>query len=173
MQSAVRSRSPNLRPTISARRNPAQYASTSMVYNVSGRRRRVWRRIAARRFQKPTYFFACVNVGPAAASDHFLQQHPVAFWRHHCQPATIQFFGDHSADLNALHSDGRGRGARNVFPDQLVQRLLVCTCAAVVGNGRNGGNDFRAGIGSQASHPVHMIANDRAHVTAIAWRRTK
>src|SRR5437879_8529232 len=62
---------------------------------------------------------------PATTSKHLLYEHPVAFRRRHCQPTAIQFFGNDSAELNALHLAGCGRSARRVVSDQRGQRLLI------------------------------------------------
>src|SRR5258708_21206695 len=70
-------------------------------------------------------FFDRVDMWPMAASEHLLYEHPVAFRRRHCKPAAIQFFGDDSAELNALHLAGCGRSARGVVSDQRSQRFFL------------------------------------------------
>jgi hypothetical protein len=135
--------------------------------------RRVWRRVLARCFEKTDYVFAAVNVGPAAAPDHFLDHHPVAFGRRHRLPAPIEFFGDCSADVDALHSNACGTGACDVFPDQFVQRLPVCTLSLLQEPVEVNETILLPISKTKRAHAFDMLADDRTQVTAIARQRTK
>jgi hypothetical protein len=133
----------------------------------------MWRRIGARCFEKTNYFFVCINVGPAAAPDHFPHHHSFAFGQCHRFPAPFEFFGDRSANVNALHSDGCGPGVCDVFPDQFVQRFPVCTLSPLEEPIEVKETILLPISKTQRAHPVHMPTNDRTHVTAVAGQWTK
>ena len=45
----------------------------------------------------------CRYVAGGGDAEHLLRQHPVAFRRRHCRSTAIQFLGNDSAELDALH----------------------------------------------------------------------
>jgi hypothetical protein len=110
---------------------------------------------------------------PAAAPEHLLHEHPVAFRRRHCQPTAIQFLGNDSAECNALHFARRGRSAGGVFPDQRGQRLLIGARPLLQEPIKLEKAVFVPVTKPDSPHAIHMLAHNRAQVTAVSGRRTK
>ena len=144
-------------------------------HGIQGERaqRRSRGRITACRIQEPADFLRSVDMWPAAASEHLLRQDPVAFRRRHCQPTAIQFLGNDSAELDALHFARRGRSAGGVFPNQRGQRLLIGARPLLQEPVEMEKAVFVAVTKPAYPHAIHMLPHDRPQVTAVPWRWTK
>ena len=164
-------------PTIrtAVQKPPQSSAVSEDQHGIQGERaqRRSRGRITTCRIQEPADFFRGVDVWPAAASEHLLRQHPVAFRRHHCQPTTIQLLGDNSAELNALYFARCGRSASGVVPNQRGQRLPLGARPPLQEPIKLEKAVFMAVPKPASSHAIHMLAHDLAKVAAVSWRRAK